>query len=266
MSNLNMESGSESESDFTEHVTTRVPTFRPDMDMIYNYAAHKLYPPGMGKDPKREIRRKAKQYIVRSGKLHYKHHATRKGEKEVKELLVVQSEEEQRNIVKSVHMGLGDSDTSRAMAGHLGIAKTRDKILERFYWKNITDDVKSFISCCDRCQKVNPINDAEVAELHPVPVQPEVMTQIGVDITSITKTTDGYRYVVVAVDYYSKWTEARALKDKKAESVAKFLFEDILCRHGCVKIQINDQGREFVNKVSTISLVKYRCMLHCSDA
>lgn len=38
--------------------------------------------------------------------------------------------------------------------------------------------------------------------------------------------------------------------DKTAESVAKFLYDDIICRHGCPEIQISDQGREFINKLS----------------
>lgn len=38
--------------------------------------------------------------------------------------------------------------------------------------------------------------------------------------------------------------------DKTAESVAKFLYDDIICRHGCPEIQISDQGREFLNKLS----------------
>ena len=52
--------------------------------------------------------------------------------------------------------------------------------------------------------------------------------------------------VVVAVDYFTKWMETKALKDKTASSVAQFLYE-CTCRHGVPKIQINDQGREFVN-------------------
>ncbi|XP_068224619.1 uncharacterized protein [Palaemon carinicauda] len=65
------------------------------------------------------------------------------------------------------------------------------------------------------------------------------------------KTEDGYCCVVVAMDYFSKWPEAQALKDHTTKSVAKFLLEKIICRHGCVNIQINDQGREFVNQVSS---------------
>ena len=61
---------------------------------------------------------------------------------------------------------------------------------------------------------------------------------------------DGYKHLVVCIDYFSKWSEAKPLKDKLAESVSKFLYE-IICRHGCMRIQINDQGKEFVNEAIT---------------
>jgi len=56
---------------------------------------------------------------------------------------------------------------------------------------------------------------------------------------------DGFKYVVVGIDYFTKWSEARPIKDKSAVTVARVS----LC-HGCPKIQISDQGREFVNKLN----------------
>ena len=158
---------------------------------------------------------------------------------------------EQKRIVQSVHMGSGDSDTVCSIGGHIGIHRTRAKILEKFFWKRVAQDVKEFVSRCDNCQKVNPVPRQDVAELHPVPVASGGMVQIRVGTTNFPKIDDGYCFAVVALDYFSKRPEARALKDHTAESVAKFLFEGIICHHGCVKIQINDQGREFVNKVFT---------------
>lgn len=148
-------------------------------------------------------------------------------------------------------MGSGDSDTVCSIGGHIGIHRTRAKILEKFFWKRVAQDVKEFVSRCDNCQKVNPVPRQDVAELHPVPVASGGMVQIRVGTTNFPKTDDGYCFAVVALDYFSKRPEARALKDHTAESVAKFLFEGIICHHGCVKIQINHQGREFVNKVFT---------------
>ena len=75
------------------------------------------------------------------------------------------------------------------------------------------------------------------------------MVQIGGDITNFPETDDGFCCVVVAKDYLL--SGARPAPWVWLLSVAKFLFEDVICRHGCVKIQISDQGQEFVNKVST---------------
>ena len=78
------------------------------------------------------------------------------------------------------------------------------------------------------------------------------MKQIGIDICNLPE-VDGYKHLIVCIDYFSKWSEAKPAKDKSAETVATFLYE-IICRHGCMKIQINDQGREFVNDVMTALL------------
>ncbi|CAG8617813.1 12015_t:CDS:2 [Gigaspora margarita] len=46
------------------------------------------------------------------------------------------------------------------------------------------------------------------------------------------KRKQGHRYLVVSVEYVTKWPEARALLDCSAESVAAFMLETIICQHG----------------------------------
>ena len=59
------------------------------------------------------------------------------------------------------------------------------------------------------------------------------------------------RYIIMLVDYFSKWPEAEAIPSKEAKEVAFFLFKMICtCRYGCTKIVISDQGREFVNNIN----------------
>ncbi|XP_065321435.1 KRAB-A domain-containing protein 2-like [Gordionus sp. m RMFG-2023] len=79
------------------------------------------------------------------------------------------------------------------------------------------------------------------------PIPSKVWTQIGVDLCSLPHSIDGFKYA--AVDYFLKYIEAQPIKDKTAHSVTLFLYS-LLCRHGRVKVQIYDQGREFVNQVS----------------
>ena len=85
-------------------------------------------------------------------------------------------------------------------------------------------------------------------ELKNIAVPSEVMKQIGVDICCLPS-VDEFEYLIVCIDYFSKWSEAKPIHDKSAPTVAQFLYEPI-CRHGCFAIQINDQGREFVNEVA----------------
>ena len=73
------------------------------------------------------------------------------------------------------------------------------------------------------------------------------MKQVGVDIYNLPE-VDAYRHVIVLIDYFSKWSEMKPTKDKSAPTIAQFLYE-VMSRHGCLEIRINDQGREFVNEV-----------------
>ena len=55
---------------------------------------------------------------------------------------------------------------------------------------------------------------------------------------------DGFKHLVAGIDYFSKWLEAKPVKNKIASTLAQFLYE-VICWYGCMKIQMNDQGREF---------------------
>ncbi len=58
-----------------------------------------------------------------------------------------------------------------------------------------------------------------------------------VDIVgSLPITREGNRYIVVAMDYFSRWPEARSLKAANSNTVATFLYEKIICRFGASKI------------------------------
>ena len=60
---------------------------------------------------------------------------------------------------------------------------------------------------------------------------------------------DEFEYLIVCIDYFFKWSEAKPMHYKSALKVAQFLYE-LLCRHDCFAIQTNDQGREFGNELA----------------
>jgi hypothetical protein len=59
------------------------------------------------------------------------------------------------------------------------------------------------------------------------------------------KGTGGVEYVVVATDYSTKWTEAKALKSITSQQVQSFVWENIICRFGIPQIIVTDNGRQF---------------------
>ena len=81
--------------------------------------------------------------------------------------------------------------------------------------------------------------------------------RIAMDILDVCDPTlEGFRYILVIADYFSKWTEAFPMKNKCADTVADILVENIILRFGMPLVIHSDQGREFEN-----GLMKSLCTL-----
>jgi len=113
----------------------------------------------------------------------------------------------------------------------------------------VTRDVSEYLKTCVRCQKASTRFDKSAPDMQIIAIPKKPWSQIGIDLCSLPTSPEGYVGIVVAVDYFTKWVEAAPIKDKTAATVADFLY-NLICQHGCCDIQINDQGREFVNHVS----------------
>ena len=135
------------------------------------------------------------------------------------------SRREQQDILKDVHSVEG-------RGGHLGMNKTMKKLTARFYWETITEDTQNFIRTCKKCQAVNfSFSNKGKQELQNIPVPSRIFAQVGIDIMHMPE-VDGYRYLITAIDYLSKFVEMRPLKQKTSLEVANFIFEDVICRYG----------------------------------
>ncbi|GMI94303.1 hypothetical protein HRI_003099600 [Hibiscus trionum] len=67
----------------------------------------------------------------------------------------------------------------------------------------------------------------------------------------------GNLYILLAVDYVSKWIEATATQKNDAKTVQRFLHKNIFSRFGIPKAIISDEGRHFDNRVIAAALRKY---------
>ncbi|KAK2899936.1 hypothetical protein Q8A73_013065 [Channa argus] len=76
------------------------------------------------------------------------------------------------------------------------------------------------------------------------------MERVGVDILGPFPTTEaGNRYILVAMDYFTKWPEAYAVPDQTATTAAQRLVEDMFSRFGVPEELHSDQGRNFESQL-----------------
>ena len=140
-------------------------------------------------------------------------------------------------IIHGVHKGIGDNSMVKAMAAHRGREYMYQKISERFFWHGMIEDIKEYIKICKSCRQQGKMFKKISPALKSILVLNEVK-QIGIDLCTLPE-VDGFKHLIACKGYFSKWSEAKAVKDKSTPIVAKFLYE-IICRHGCMRIQIND--------------------------
>ena len=131
--------------------------------------------------------------------------------------------------------------------GHLGEKKTWWKLSDRFYWPSAYEDTLKWVESCSKCsaRKAPPNNRSE---LMPITEFSSPFEMVGVDILGpLPLSESGNKYVVVFTDYLTKWPEAFALKDMKAETIARVFVDEIICRHSASVRLLSDQGRNFMS-------------------
>jgi len=65
----------------------------------------------------------------------------------------------------------------------------------------------------------------------------------------LPKTAEGYQYILLVVDAFSKWPETFKLKGSSAVEVADVLYNEIFCRYGATKQLVSDRGANFLSKI-----------------
>ncbi|RDX62216.1 Pol polyprotein, partial [Mucuna pruriens] len=86
---------------------------------------------------------------------------------------------------------------------------------------------------------------------------PDAEINSGIDFMGPFPVSNGYSYILLAVDYVSRWVEAIATRTNDARVVVDFLKSNIFCRFGVPKALISDQGSHFCNRAMASLLQKY---------
>ncbi|CAM8957409.1 unnamed protein product [Rhodiola kirilowii] len=148
-----------------------------------------------------------------------------------------------------------------ACCGHFGPKRTSRKILDSgFYWPHLFRDAYNHCKACDRCQRVGNISARNEMPQMPIIVD-EIFDIWGIDFMGPFPSAYGLQYTLVAVDYVSKWVQAKATKHDDGKMVVDFLRTNIFCRYGVPKAVISDQGSHFCDR-SVASMFKHFGVIH----
>ena len=141
--------------------------------------------------------------------------------------------------------------------GHFGGQRTAAKVLQSgFYWPSLFKDAHQFVSTCDKCQRMGNISRKDEPPMHPI-LEVELFDLWGIDFMGPFPASYNNLYILLAVDYISKWVEAIPTCTNDAKVVAQFLRSNIFSRFGTPRALITDNGTHFCNKVIDKVLQKY---------
>nr|GEX01497.1 retrotransposon protein, putative, Ty1-copia subclass [Tanacetum cinerariifolium] len=124
-----------------------------------------------------------------------------------------------------------------------------------FFWPSIYRDAHEMIKTCDICQRQGKISQRDEMPQNTIQVC-EIFDIWGIDFMRPFPSSKGNKYILVAVDYPSKWVKAKALPTNDARVVVKFL-KSLFSRSGIPREIINDRRTRFCNDQFTRVMIKY---------
>nr|GFC03520.1 reverse transcriptase domain-containing protein [Tanacetum cinerariifolium] len=140
--------------------------------------------------------------------------------------------------------------------GHHGANLTAKKVFDSgFFWPTIYKDAHEFVKNCDSCQRQGKISQRDEMPQNSNQIC-EIFDVWGIDFMGPFPSSRGNKYILVAVDYLSKWVEAKALPTNDARVVCKFL-KSLFARFDAPQAIISDRGTHFCNDQFAKVMQKY---------
>ncbi|RVW24517.1 Transposon Ty3-I Gag-Pol polyprotein [Vitis vinifera] len=158
-------------------------------------------------------------------------------------------EQEKHGILSHCH--------ENACGGHFASRKTAMRVLQSgFWWPSLFKDAHEVSKGCDKCQRLGKLSRRNMMPLNPILIV-DFFDVWGIDFMGPFPMSFGHSYILVGVDYVSKWVEAIPCRTNDHKVVLKFLKENIFSRFGVPKAIISDGGTHFCNKPFEALLAKY---------
>ncbi|GJV57009.1 reverse transcriptase domain-containing protein [Tanacetum coccineum] len=141
-------------------------------------------------------------------------------------------------VLREIHEG--------SCSMHAGTRSVVAKALRiGYYWPTMHKDARALIKACQECQVHKPVPRNPQEKLNPI-TSPWPFYKWGIDIAGPFPEGPGkVKFLIVAMDYFTKWIEAKPVATITGNQVKKFVWENIVCRFGLPGEIISDNGKQF---------------------
>ncbi|GJR72748.1 reverse transcriptase domain-containing protein [Tanacetum coccineum] len=138
-------------------------------------------------------------------------------------------------VIREIHMG--------SCGMHVGPrAVVRKVVRQGYYWPTMHEDAKKEVEKCDSCQIHAPVPRLPKTLMTSI-MAPWPFYQWGMDILGLLPPArGGAKFVIVAIDYFIKWIEAKPLVKITGKEVIRFVIDNIICKFGMPRIIVTDNG------------------------
>jgi len=145
------------------------------------------------------------------------------------------------------------------VGGHKGVTKTYQRIREKYYWTKMKEDVQNFIRLCRTCQLKKLVRQKTRQPMVITDTPGQAFDKVALDIVGpIRRTQKGNLYLLTMQDLLTKYSIAIPLPDIKAETTADGFIRNFICRFGCPKSILTDQGTNFTSLLMKSIAKKFR--------
>lgn len=198
------------------------------MTDIVLYIKEGILPEGNVEQAK--LRKKVAKFCIYDGRLYKRGFVT--------PMLKCLGPEEAQAVLTKRHKGIcGNHPGARSLAVVV--------LLAGYYWPTLEEEAKKLVKRCEQCQRFSPASLRPAKEIMLV-AAPHPFAQWGIDLVGpIKKSLHNKKFIVVAIDYFTKWAEAEALASITTRAMKNFIHTHIICRFGVPLTIVTDNGTQF---------------------
>jgi hypothetical protein len=211
---------------------------------IKNLVQNHEYPVGASKTDKKTLRRLAIDFYL-DGEILYKRSFDGT-------LLRCLNEADARKALREVHEGICSTHAS----GHM-IARKIQKA--GYFSMTLEKDCIDYVRKCHKCQVYSDKVNMPPAPLFNL-ISPWPFAMWGIDVIEPVnpKASNGHRFILVAIDYFTKWVEANSYAHVTQKVVKRFIEKDLICRYGPPEKIVTDNAQNFNGKMIVELCTKWK--------